>query len=760
MTIRGWLLDCYPSKRGMTFWIINESGSTVKLHDSTWRNRIYAYGEAADSPNFLQSRLAKTPVSQLVSSVKFAYKRADLLREGVQKVIQIELSQADKARQVAEALENIFQNPLTFKLYNVDLLPEQTYFCEKNIFPLGFVQVETSGDQITRWELKDDVESTDYRIPDLRVLSLDATISSKVPRFDSRLTGVTLHDSKDLIRFEGQREEEIIEKARNEIIRQDPDIITTRNGDLFALPFLYQKAQRLNLDFNLNRDSEMRPSHLISSPGSGSTFFSYGRILFKAKMQKLYGRIHLDEANTFVFDQCRFAGLFEITRACRMPLQNSVRASIGKCLSGIQFYHAAQKDILIPWKPWIAEDPKTFHELLNQDRGGLVLEPLPGVHEHVGEVDFASLYPSIIRKYNISAETLNCSCCIESGHRIEGLDLHICKLQKGIVAESLKLPLEKRFKYRDLRDNTNDESLKQTYNERAGALKWVLVTSFGYLSYRNAKFGKIDSHIAVCGYARKTLLQAMRTAEENGCRVIHGIVDSLWLSKPGATRDDYLELCDRIKESTGFKIVLEGIYKWIVFLPSKTDAVNQVANRYFGCFEENNEMKVRGVEYRRGDTPVYFKLCQKQIFDALSKCDNAEELRRTASTEGVQIFHDFANRLEKHDVSPIELLITKRLSKNLEEYRFGRQLSVSATSKLVEQGLKLQAGQSVSYVISNYRTSGRNRAIPEELAENARYDSRRYVELLADCCATLLSPLGVQKSLLLSRSETLFARSC
>ena len=78
---------------------------------------------------------------------------------------------------------------------------------------------------------------------------------------------------------------------------------------------------------------------------------------------------------------------------------------------------------------------------------------------------------------------------------------------------------------------------------------------FGYLSYRNAKFGKIDSHIAVCGYARRTLLQAMRLAEERDYRVIHGIVDSLWLSRPGATREDYLELCDRIKEETGFKIV-------------------------------------------------------------------------------------------------------------------------------------------------------------------------------------------------------------
>lgn len=738
----------------MTFWMKTEVGDVIKLHDSIWRNRIYVHGDAADDLGFLKSRLLKTLVSNFISSVKFAYKRANLLQEGVQKVIEIELSQAGKARQVAETLEGIFQNPLTLQLYNIDVLPEQVYFYEKNIFPLGFLQVETNGDQIVKWEMHDDIESVDYTIPSLRVLNVNIAISSKVPRFDSHLTGIMLQNRDGLTKFEGKSESEIMENALDEITHFDPDIIVTRNGDLFALPFLYLKAQKLGINFNLNRDSEMKPSHLASIQAGGTTF-SYGRILFKAKMQKLYGRVHLDEANTFVFDQCRFAGLFEITRLCRMPLHNSVRASIGKCLSSIQFYHASKRDILISWKPWASEDTKTFRELLIQDRGGLVLEPMSGIHERVGEIDFASLYPSIICRYNISSETLNCPCCKQEGHRIEGLDLHICRHQPGIVAESLKLPLEKRLTYRRLCDRTEDKLLKQIYNERAGALKWILVCCFGYLSYRNAKFGKIDSHIAVCGYARKTLFQAIHISENQDYRVVHGIVDSLWLSKPDATKRDYLELCDRIESETGFKIVLEGIYKWLVFLPSKINSSNQVANRYFGCFEGSNEMKVRGIEYRRGDAPVYFKLCQKNIFDALSKCDNVQEARKAASTECVQIFHEFAKRLEKHDVSPIELLITRRLSKNLEEYRSKRQLSVSASSRFAQEGLKLQAGQSVSYVISNYRTAGTNRAVPEELVENVKYDSERYVELLADCCATVLSPFGVTKQLLLLRSQRL-----
>ncbi len=280
---------------------------------------------------------------------------------------------------------------------------------------------------------------------------------------------------------------------------------------------------------------------------------------------------------------------------------------------------------------------------------------------------------------------------------------------------------------------------------------------FGYLSFRHAKFMKIDAHIAVCSVARQTLLDAMHTAENRGFRVIHGIVDSLWVHKERVGQQDYKDLRDEIEKVTKFKLAIEGFYKWIVFLPSKVDSQNQVPNRYFGAFERNNELKVRGIEWRRRDSPLYFKACQEKILKQLAKCDNQEELRRCARDEGIVIFNEFARNLERHDAPPLSLLITRRLSKNLSEYNSRRQLSVNAALKLEERGLQLKAGQSVSYVITKYKTTGMYRAVPEELAEDIQYDSDRYVELLADCCATVLSPFGVTKDTLLSRGRSLLA---
>jgi DNA polymerase elongation subunit (family B) len=756
----------------MTFWLKEESGRNVRLKDSAWQAKIYAAGSACDSPEFILSRLKD---SGFVSSVSLVKKRQSIFSSKQSEVLEIELSRPDKGKKVADLLESLFQNPSTFRLYNVDVSPEQQYFLENGLFPLAHVSAYSVGEQIARWSIDDNVWSTDYRIPQLKVMGLDVGLGDKVPRLDSKLAVITLtpsyyqegdeEEAKERITIKHGEEAEILLEAAREIQKFDPDFVITSNGDAFVFPYLYSKAQRHSIEFEINRDPAAQGGRRKNSKSTnntqigGRTYFSYGRIMYKPSTHRLYGRIHVDGQNTFVYDQCRFEGLFEIARISRMPFHASSRASIGKSLSGLQFYHAFQRDTLIPYKPVISEEVKTMSELLVADRGGLVFVPLPGVHEQVCELDFASLYPSIIKQRNISAETVNCPCCPDSDNRIEELNMHMCKAKVGIVPESLVLPLEKRFLYKRMRDETNVKRLKQAYNERAGALKWVLVTSFGYLSFRHAKFMKIDAHIAVCSVARDTLLNAMHTAENRGFRVIHGIVDSLWIRKDRAKLEDYKEVCDEIVSATKYRLAIEGIYKWIVFLPSKVYSENQVANRYFGCFK-SGEMKVRGIELRRHDTPVLFKRCQEEILQELAKCDNEQELRNCARNEGRVIFERYARDIERHDVSSLDLLIRRRLSKSIEDYSSKRQIQVNAASELNKAGLKLQAGQTIAYVITKYRSAGQNRSVPEELVEEeTAYDSERYVELLADVCATVLSPFGIDKGNLLSRSHSLLAWS-
>jgi DNA polymerase, archaea type len=343
------------------------------------------------------------------------------------------------------------------------------------------------------------------------------------------------YEEKDGIEIKNQSELEILYQLMKEIATINPDFILTYYGDSFTFPYIVERAEENDIELVLDR--ECIP--LSRRKREGISYFSYGRIYFKPTSTKLLGRIHIDTDNSFVLNEAGLEGLYELARICRMPLHEASRASIGKCMSSLQFYYASKKGILIPWKPIMIEHPKTMDDLLLADRGGIVFEPKIGVHEKASEYDFVSLYPNIMYRKNISAETVLCNCCPESKLGVPGLKkYHRCEKRAGIVPISLKILLNKRITYKNLEKSASDPRLRYIYDLRRTALKWVLVTSFGYLGFNNAKFGRIDAHIAVCAFDRHILMQSIKIVEKQKfyllhgiVYLLHGIVDSIWVRK-------------------------------------------------------------------------------------------------------------------------------------------------------------------------------------------------------------------------------------
>ncbi len=112
----------------MTFWIKTDNGENIRLRDSRWQARIYAAGSACDDTEYIFSRLKDTGY---VSAVNAVYKRTSIFDNRKSKVFEIALARGGNGKKVADRLESIFQNPSTFKLYNVDLSAEQQYLSRK-----------------------------------------------------------------------------------------------------------------------------------------------------------------------------------------------------------------------------------------------------------------------------------------------------------------------------------------------------------------------------------------------------------------------------------------------------------------------------------------------------------------------------------------------------------------------------------------------------------------------------------------------------
>lgn len=666
----------------------------------------------------------------------FVYKYAQPTDAEKTKVLELELRDCRRTQSLTNHILRL-GDYMQYQVHNCDLKGDRAYFFSHDIFPLALVEVkvEKTGLQYT---LFDSVSSTDYAVPPLRVLKLEIEIAKKnrIADFSDPIGKIHVsHDQKEIQIDSGEEAEKLLQLVET-VKELDPDFLVTSGGDSHLFPYLTERATINNViaNFTLSRDG----IPFSSKTPSGKTFFSYGRTFYRAGPIRLYGRIHIDESNTFVLSEAGFDGLIEIARTCRVPLHTAARNSIGSSMSSLQFYQAIKDDVLIPRNKSIPEAFKSAYDLLVGDRGGFVYEPRVGAHDYVGEVDFSSMYPSIMANNNISAETVLCKCCPDSHIHIPELNYHICIKRTGIVPKTLRFVVDKRLYYKKKKKEASDPHLREVYDNRQIALKWILVTCFGYLGYKNAKFGTVDGHIGVCAFGREALLKASRTAEELGFEVIHGIVDSLWLKKPNATLKEYENLCKAITEQSGIPINFEGRYKWIVFLPSKTHPPVGVLNRYYGVMEDG-KIKVRGLEIRRRDTPHFVFEAQTEMINALAVANNTAELRKKIPS-ALEVVRGYRQKLLNGEVSVEDLIVTKRMSKKPERYR-QHVSQVIAAEQLMKQGAEVHAGNSVKFLFTHSKDKRHERRVKaaQLIEKGIEPDTEKYLMLLYSAAANMLS---------------------
>ncbi len=733
--VRGWLFDVYPSKPGeVTVWIISKCGERVRLTDK-FQPKIHVSGKQKD----LERLASQFYSSQAIAYWNFAYKYANPTDMKKSKVLEISLKDC---RRTSSFTRSILKKGdyLQYEVHNCDLHGDRAYLFSNHLFPFALIEVAAEKTGL-KYTLLDTVESTNYSIPPLRKAQTEVIISktSKIPSFKDPIKKIVVTQADKTISIDTGDEADKLLQLVKAVKTLDPDFVLTTGGDSYLFPYLIHRATFNNIlnKFILSRDKLPFAPKIVH----GKTFFSYGRSFYKAATVRLYGRVHIDKSNTFVLNEADFDGLFEIARTCRVPLHTASRSSIGSSMSSLQFYQAIKDEMLIPRNKSIPEVFKSAYELLVGDRGGFVYEPQVGIHENIGEVDFSSMYPVLMVRNNISAETVLCKCCPKSRLRIPELSYHICEKRKGIVPKALELVVSKRLHYKRMKEETQDPALKEVYNKRQAALKWILVTCFGYLGYRNAKFGTVDGHMGVCAFGRDTFLRAARLAEARGFKVIHGIVDSLWLQKENATIREYTNLCKETTEKINVPLNFEGHYKWIVFLPSKIHPNIGVLNRYYGAME-NGKIKVRGIEVRRRDTPRFVYNAQSEMIKILATANDSNQFMEKVP-DALKTVKEYRERLLDGDVPIWDLIVTKHLSKHPRRY-VQRVSQVIAAEQLMKEGAEVHAGNNIRFLFTNAKDKRYERRVKaEQLIENSiNPDTKKYLLLLYASAANILSFAG------------------
>jgi len=757
----GWLFDVSTSSNGVILWVktVKEQKIVKIFHD--FCPEFFAVPKKHMGKDF--KRLKSILKSHHdVKGVRICEKYVKLEDHKKTKIFGVSVVKPSVFKKTIKAIDEIG----LFTLYNTDLPIAQMYFYVNDLFPMSLCSFkvkpkkEKNADgrsmQLLSIDLKDDNEKLFYDLPPLKSVWLDIKIEQHGMRsyFNDPLVyaevSIVENDENNVPRADGQKkrtilideadEAETIKKISKVIEKLNPDIILTSGGDEFVFPYLVARASvnRVSRDLYLSRNKTPLKNCIFNLSGNSDHYMTYGIIMRRSKTQVyLTGRFHFDTSayGSLHFSEGNIPGIIEVARISRVAMQRLCRITIGGALQSIQYYNAYKLGHLIPPFKKSPEGFRSGMDLITNDRGGHIFEPLIGVFDQVVELDFSSMYPSLMANFNISSETLNCQCCKDDGTgvKVPGLDFHICSKREGIISKSISLPLRKRLECKEY--NRHHDDLRYKFTDIA--LKWVLVVSFGYLGFKNARFGKIEAHQTVCAFAREFLMRSAEIATKHGCRVIHGIVDSMWLQDTkGRTPEEFerltKEVAKKITDSTGIEMSWDGRFNTIVFLPSRAEPDVPALSHYWGI-KSDGEIKVRGIEVRRRDIPKIVKDAQYAFIDSFQGAETVEEFKKRIPDAKKKLY-EYVERIYSGKVSRDDLTIRQKISRRPSQYKVNSYQAVAAR-QLERSGVIASAGKNVRYIILNAEADPdfpEKKVILSDLYDEKKheYDRKKYVELL------------------------------
>lgn len=725
-TFRGWLLDLYVNQQdGINLWFISETDDRRVCFTQLFPVIFYAAGDHSELRRLwkqLHGREDVTVLRRIQKQDVFVADPVDVM----------EISMNSPAAQV-KLFHQLEQEYPTLRWYNADITIQSRYIARYGAFPLALCELTANAEnQIqgirplnSRWDLMP-------AMPPLRILEI-------VPNTEPSRTLVTVLNvrSDRLCYFVDLKlDSRLWLRAIDDILQEyDPDIIVTDWGDVWVIPFLLAQSDTAKVTLALNRD----PGRAVRRQKETS-YFSYGHIIYRPKEAHLFGRCHIDRKSAMMWSDYSLAGTLEMARVTTLPIEKAARVSPGQGISAMQVITALEKDVLVPYQKRQVEEFKTGMQLIQSDRGGMVYQPKVGLHTDVAEIDFVSMYPAVIIKGNISPEV-----------PLPDL-LEPASEELGVIPLTLRPLYDKRVSLKKLtRIYPPEHPMAGTLKARSQALKWLLVVCFGFLGYKNARYGRIEAHEAVTKGGREVLLRAKEVAEAEGFEVLHMYVDSLWVKRKGANRPEHFsELLEKILLRTGLTINLDGIFRWVAFLPSKTDARIPIANRYFGVFQ-SGEVKMRGLESRRRDTPLWIADVQRRMIHTIGQATTRAELPQ-ALIQAFKLYYDALVQLRSGNVRPDQLVINGKISYALDAYKV-TTASVRAARQLEAAGISVRPGMRIRFLF----TTGEPDVFAWDTGDffdPARLDKAKYIELLAKTSASVFLPFGIDSPTLQEWSQT------
>ena len=553
-------------------------------------------------------------------------------------------------------------------------------------------------------------------------------------------------------------------------------VIVTFNGDNFDLPYLFTRSRKLGLQREqipiVMRETHATFKHALhidlyrffKNKAIQNYAFEgrYKEYTLDAVAQALLGRGKLSNeegVSSMSIDQLARYNLrdaqltIELTtysnellwklivllmRISKLGLEDVTRTQVSTWIKNLFYWEHRSRGYLVPSETDLAikKSRKATEATIKGKKyaGAIVIDPPQGVFFDVVVGDYASLYPSIIKRWNLSYETVDppdgmCNrlepIVDESGDEIH----RVCMDRVGITSVMIGLLRDFRVKIykRKAKIKSLPEELRNWYDVVQRAMKVYINASYGVFGHEKFPLYALPVAESVTAIGRMIITKSLEKAKELGLMVLYGDTDSLFIWSPDEAGLEKLKKW--IYENFGLELEIDKRYRFVAFSLKKN---------YLGVLQDGS-VDIKGLVGKKKHVPEFVKEAFTEAVARLGSIETPQDIMRISSWLR-DILQDIYRKLRDRDYTLDQLSFKMTLGKPLESYTKNTPQHVKAAIMLAREGVSISQGDNILFV----KVRGREGVKPVQLAKVSEIDIEKYIESLRSAFEQILAPLSIE----------------
>ena len=769
-----WLLDlnheAYEGKSSIWLWGITHEGKRVLIVDDNYRAYFYLLPRKDQDPEELRKNLeAEKPHPSVESSTiekkKLLAEERVVLRVFCKDPEFLERAARDTLKKTGA--EATYEEKLRLAIkyqYDYGIKPCQWYEVDtaaSSIDPREFsVQETLIAREHPRAIAKEEPPELD--LFSFSLLSVSKTGAPSPTRDPIQIITWRTNKNTDDILTRADSDQETIQKFGGDVSKINPDFILSFEGNSIDWPYLVKRANKTKTLLRVGRDGgpphQSLYGHYSLIGRANVDLLNFADDLYDVKIKTVenvakYLEIQLSEekpiGETAYFDywskpdqrkilvkhveeqsetilkigQEAIDYVIQISALSGLPPDQVIAAAVGFRVDNYLIMETHNLGQLIPAR---TEQPIIPY------KGAIVLEPKVGLHDGVASLDFSSMYPSIMIKYNISPDTLVTGKeKADDLFEVPEVKHRFRKSPSGFYRIVLSKLIEARKATKtELKRTTRSDPRYPLLKAREKAVKVMTNAVYGYAGWAGARWYSKEVAESAAALGRETINRAISLAKSLGLTVFYGDTDSVFVNYDEKLVQKFQA---EIDHELGLEINLSEVYKRILFTEAK---------KKYGGLRTDGEIDVVGLEAVRGDWSNLAREVQNTVLRMV--LEDANPSRATAYVQ------DLTSNLKSKKIPLSSFIIWKTLTKPVGAYEVNAP-HVEVAKKMAKDGWPVTAGDKVGFVITKRPGKLFQKAEPhyKETVDDVDYDY--YVRnQIVPAAARILAILGVSEDKLLA----------